>query len=51
MDSCTTAATMPDQVNYTLRLQENGAFYYRPQQALIDSNEYFWKRSPEDYCQ
>ncbi|CAF0732489.1 unnamed protein product [Adineta steineri] len=51
LDSCTDASTMPDEVKYTLRLQENGPFYYRAQSVKISPNDYMWKRAPEDFCQ
>ncbi|CAF1200980.1 unnamed protein product [Adineta steineri] len=51
LDSCTDASTMPDEVQYTLRLQENGPFYYRAQSVKISPNDYMWKRAPEDFCQ
>ncbi|CAF4566841.1 unnamed protein product [Rotaria sp. Silwood1] len=51
LDSCTSPTTMPNQVNYTLRLQENDPYYYRAQQVKLNENDIFWKRSPEDFCQ
>ncbi|CAF3610572.1 unnamed protein product [Rotaria sordida] len=42
---------MPDTIVYTLRMQENGSYYYRAQSIKIDPNIYRWKRSPEDFCQ
>ncbi|CAF1258424.1 unnamed protein product [Rotaria sp. Silwood1] len=50
-NSCATAVSIPDQVQYTLRMQENGLTYYRAQQVKLYESDYFWKRSPEDYCQ
>ncbi|CAF2937617.1 unnamed protein product [Rotaria sp. Silwood2] len=49
--SCNTYTSIPDQVQYTLRMQENGLTYYRAQQVKLSESDYFWKRSPEDYCQ
>ncbi|CAF1000356.1 unnamed protein product [Rotaria sordida] len=51
LDSCTNSSTMPDTIVYTLRMQENGSYYYRAQSIKIDPNIYRWKRSPEDFCQ
>jgi hypothetical protein len=67
LDSCTSASTMPDQVQYTLRFQEyviklvfyffvfiyyrNGPFYYRAQYVKILADDYLWSRAPEDFCQ
>jgi hypothetical protein len=42
---------MPDQVNYTLRMQESGQYTYHAQSAVIDVNTYLWQRAPEDFCQ
>lgn len=41
---------MPDQINYTLRMQEYGQYTYHAQSAKIDENDYLWKRAPEDFC-
>ncbi|CAF3946627.1 unnamed protein product, partial [Rotaria sordida] len=49
--SCNNSALIPDQVQYTLRMQENGLTYYRAQQVKLSESDYLWKRSPEDYCQ
>lgn len=51
LDSCTNSSTMPDQINYILRMQEYGQFTYHAQSAKIDENDYLWKTSPEDFCQ
>ncbi|CAF0732502.1 unnamed protein product [Adineta steineri] len=51
LDSCTNASTMPDEVQYTLRMQENGPNYYHAQDVMISPNAYMWQRAPEDFCQ
>ncbi|CAF1026567.1 unnamed protein product [Didymodactylos carnosus] len=51
LNSCTNATTMPDQITYTLRMQEYGATYYRAQRTMLLDNDIFWKRAPEDFCQ
>ncbi|CAF4176829.1 unnamed protein product, partial [Adineta steineri] len=51
LDSCTNASTMPDEVKYTLRMQENGPNYYHAQDVMISPNAYMWQRAPEDFCQ
>ncbi|CAF0848696.1 unnamed protein product [Rotaria sordida] len=51
LDSCTDPSTMPNEVNYTLRMQENGPYYYHAQSVKISENDYLWKRSLEDFCQ
>ncbi|CAF1233873.1 unnamed protein product [Adineta ricciae] len=48
---CSSASAMPDQVAYTLRMQENGLRYYRPQLVRPPMKDFLWKRAPEDYCQ
>ncbi|CAF3058558.1 unnamed protein product [Rotaria sp. Silwood2] len=50
LDSCTNPSTMPDAIAYTLRMPENGSYYYRAQSVKIDPNIYRWKRAPEDFC-
>ncbi|UJR09005.1 hypothetical protein I4U23_013254 [Adineta vaga] len=49
--SCSTPSAMPDQVQYTLRMQENGLRYYRAQLIKPAMKDFLWKRSPEDLCQ
>ncbi|CAF1445504.1 unnamed protein product [Didymodactylos carnosus] len=49
--SCTSASTIPEQITYTLRLQENGVFNYRAEKRLVDKFDILWKNSPEYYCQ
>jgi hypothetical protein len=57
---------MPDEVKYTLRMQEyviqfilylfytiycrNGPYYYHAQQVKLSDNDYLWRRSPKDFC-
>ncbi|CAF3435397.1 unnamed protein product [Rotaria sp. Silwood1] len=50
MDSCVNKSTMPDQVHYTLRMQENGLSYYRAHRVKLKDSEIRSKRSPEDFC-
>ncbi|UJR17400.1 hypothetical protein I4U23_004295 [Adineta vaga] len=42
---------MPDEIQYTLRMQENGLSYYRAQQVKLNDKDLLWKRAPEDICQ
>ncbi|CAF3110060.1 unnamed protein product [Rotaria socialis] len=51
INSCLSPSSMPDAISYTLRMQENGSYYYRAQSVKINPNIYRWKRSPEDFCQ
>ncbi|UJR36716.1 hypothetical protein I4U23_029432 [Adineta vaga] len=51
INSCSSPSTMPDEVSYTLRMQENGPFYYQAQTTKISENDYLWKRAPENFCQ
>ena len=51
LDSCTNSSTMPDQINYILRMQEYGQYTYHAQSAKIAENDYLWKTSPQDFCQ
>ncbi|CAF2249794.1 unnamed protein product [Rotaria magnacalcarata] len=51
INSCLNPSNMPDTISYTLRMQENGPYYYRAQSVKINPNIYRWKRSPEDFCQ
>jgi hypothetical protein len=32
-------------------IYRSGDYSYHAQSAMIDQNDYFWKRAPEDYCQ
>ncbi|CAF2146243.1 unnamed protein product [Rotaria magnacalcarata] len=49
--ACSSAASMPDQVQYTLRMQENGLTYYQAQRVKLAASDYLWRRAPEDFCQ
>jgi len=49
--SCSNPSSMPDQVQYTIRMQENGLYYYRVQQVKLKTADVYWKRSPQDFCQ
>ncbi|CAF4133614.1 unnamed protein product [Rotaria sp. Silwood2] len=51
MGSCVNKSTMPDQVHYTLRMQEKGLYYYRAQRVKLSDSEIRTKRAPEDFCQ
>ncbi|CAF2071729.1 unnamed protein product [Rotaria magnacalcarata] len=51
INSCLNPSNMPDTISYTLRMQENGPYYYRAQSVKINPNIYRWKRSPDDFCQ
>ncbi|CAM4954605.1 unnamed protein product [Rotaria socialis] len=51
INSCLSPSSMPDAISYTLRMHENGSYYYRAQSVKINPNIYRWKRSPEDFCQ
>ncbi|CAF2548505.1 unnamed protein product [Rotaria sp. Silwood2] len=51
LDSCIDSSVMPNEVKYTLRMQENGPYYYHAESVKISGNDYLWKRSPEDFCQ
>ncbi|CAM4944466.1 unnamed protein product [Rotaria socialis] len=51
LDLCTSPSAMPDEVKYTLRMQENGPNYFHAQSVKISPNDYLWKRAPEDFCQ
>ncbi|CAF3480607.1 unnamed protein product [Rotaria socialis] len=51
MDSCVNQSTMPDQVQYTLRMQENDLYYYRVNHIKLLDSVIRTKRAPEDFCQ
>ncbi|CAM4851012.1 unnamed protein product, partial [Rotaria magnacalcarata] len=51
MNSCVNQSTMPNQVKYTLRMQENDLYYYLAQRTKLIDSEIRTKRAPEDFCQ
>ncbi|CAF5018350.1 unnamed protein product, partial [Rotaria magnacalcarata] len=51
LDLCTSPSAMPNEVKYTLRMQENGPNHFQAQFVKIPAAAYLWKRAPEDFCQ
>ncbi|CAF1254126.1 unnamed protein product, partial [Didymodactylos carnosus] len=49
--SCASPSSLPDQIQYTLRMQENGLFNYRAEKTVVEQANILWKYSPEYYCQ